>query len=104
MLQIASVRAPCAFAWRSAISVSIVSPDCEIAMTRVSGSDDGVAVAELAGELDLDRQSRPVLDRVLRHQAGVGGGTAGDHDDLVDLAQHALVEVRLVQLDAVTPC
>ena len=35
VLQIARTRAPAAFAWRSAINVSIVSPDCEMAITRV---------------------------------------------------------------------
>ena len=37
VLQIASVRAPCSFAYRSAMSVSIVSPDCEIVTINVVG-------------------------------------------------------------------
>ena len=41
VLQIASTRAFCSLAWRSAISVSIVSPDCEIATTRVDRSSTG---------------------------------------------------------------
>ncbi len=37
VLQIASTLAPCSRAWRSAIRVSMVSPDCEMAMTSVPG-------------------------------------------------------------------
>jgi hypothetical protein len=41
VLQIASTRAFCSLAWRSAIRVSIVSPDCEIATTSVERSSTG---------------------------------------------------------------
>jgi len=41
VLQMASTRAFCSFAWRSAISVSMVSPDCEIGITRVDRSNTG---------------------------------------------------------------
>ena len=57
------------------------------------GHDEGVAVqnrvavAELTGELHLDGQPGPVLDRVLGEQPGVIGGAAGDDEHLVDLAQ-----------------
>ena len=37
VLQIASTLDPCSRAWRNAMSVSIVSPDCEIATTSVRG-------------------------------------------------------------------
>ena len=58
---------------------------------------DGVAVAELAGELDLDGDAAPVLDRVAGDLARVGGGAAADHDDLVDGAQDGLGDAHLVQ-------
>ncbi len=41
MLQMASTFAFCSRAWRKAISVSIVSPDCEIAMIRVERVSTG---------------------------------------------------------------
>ena len=56
-----------------------------------------VAVAELAGDLDLDGDAGPVLDRVLGDQPGVVGGAAGDHEDLVDVAQLLVGEADLVQ-------
>ena len=37
VLQIANTRDPCSRAWRRAIRVSIVSPDCEMATTSVRG-------------------------------------------------------------------
>ncbi len=61
---------------------------------------DGVAVAELVRELDLDRDPAPVLDRVLGDLPGVGGRPARDDDDLVDLAQHGLVDPDLVEDEA----
>ena len=60
-------------------------------------ADDRVAVAELAGELDLDGDAAPVLDRVAGDLAGVGRGAAADHDDLVDGAQDVLGDAHLVQ-------
>ena len=54
------------------------------------GAEDRVAVAELAGDLDLDGQPGPVLDRVLRHEARVVRGAARDHEDLVDLPEHVV--------------
>ena len=60
-------------------------------------ADDRVAVAELAGELDLDGDAAPVLDRVAGDLSGVGGGAAADHDDLVDGAQDVLGDTHLVQ-------
>ncbi len=58
---------------------------------------DRVAVAELAGQLDLDRDAGPVLDGVLGDQAGVVGGAAGDDEDLVDVAQLLVGEPDLVE-------
>ena len=68
-----------------------------MATTSVLLVDDRVAVAELAGELDLDGDPAPVLDRVLGDLPGVGGGAAGDDHDLVDRAQHRLVDAQLVE-------
>ena len=59
-----------------------------------------VAVAELAGQLHLDRQPGPVLDGVLGQQPGVIGGAAGHHEDLVDLAQLLIGQPLLVEHDA----
>ena len=59
-----------------------------------------VAVAELAGQLDLDGQPGPVLDRVLGQQPGVVGGAAGHHEHLVDLAQLLVGQALLVEHDA----
>ena len=60
-------------------------------------TDDGVAVAELAGKLDLDGNAAPVLDGVAGDLASVGGSAAADHDDLVDGAQNGLGDAHLVQ-------
>jgi len=65
-LQIAMTRERCSRACRTAIRVSIVSPDWEIAMTRVDRVRIGFAVAELAGQLHLAGNLAPVLDGVLR--------------------------------------
>ena len=59
-----------------------------------------VAVAELAGQLDLDRQPGPVLDGVLGQQPGVIRGAAGHHEHLVDLAQFLVGQPLLVEHDA----
>ena len=65
--------------------------------------EDGVAVAELGGHLDLDRDPRPVLDDLLADQRRVVGGAARDHEHLVDVAQLLLVEALLVEHDAHPP-
>ena len=73
VLQIATTLAPCSRACRTAMSVSIVSPDCEMRDDQGALVDHRVAVAELVRQLDLDRDPAPVLDRVLGDLAGVGG-------------------------------
>ena len=60
--------------------------------------EDRVAVAELGGELDLDRHPGPVLDGVLRDHAGVERRAARDDDDLVDVAQLLVGEPHLVEV------
>ncbi len=59
-----------------------------------------VAVTELAGQLDLDGQPGPVLDRILGQQPGVIRRAAGNHENLVDLAQFLIGEPLLVEHDA----
>ena len=56
-----------------------------------------VAVAELAGDLDLDGQPRPMLDRVLRHEPGMERRAARDDEHLRDLAQHVVGDPQLVE-------
>ena len=40
-----------------------------------------------------------MLDGVFGDVSGVGGGSAGHHDDLVDRAQHRLVDAQLVEVE-----
>ena len=64
---------------------------------------DRVAVAELAGELDLDGDAAPVLDGVLGDHAGVEGGAGRDDDDLVDVAQLLVGQAHLVEVQRPLP-
>ena len=75
----------------------MVSPDCEIETTRVLGPNDRVAVAELVAQLDLDRDPAPVLNGVLGNRSGIGGGSAGQHDDLGDRGQLLGGDAQLVK-------
>ena len=59
--------------------------------------DDRVAVAELVGELHLHGNAGPVLDRVLGDLTGVGGGAAGQHDDLGGVLQLLRIDAQLIQ-------
>ncbi len=61
---------------------------------EVAGADDGVAVAVLGGDVDLDGQPRPLFDRVAADQPGVVGGAAGDDHDPLDALEDRLVEAR----------
>ena len=99
VLQMASTRAFCCLACRTASSVSAVSPDWRDRHDQRGAVQHRVAVAELTSELDLDGQPGPVLDGVLRQQAGVVGGAAGDDEDLVDLAQVLVGQPLLVEHD-----
>ena len=58
-----------------------------------------VAVAELAGQLHLDGQARPVLDGVLGEHPGVVGGAAGHDEHLGDLAQFVVGDALFVEDD-----
>ena len=59
--------------------------------------DNGIAVAELMGQLHLARDAAPVLDGVARDVSGVGGGAAGDDDDLVDGLEHRFLDADLIE-------
>ena len=48
------------------------------------GRDDGVAVAELAGDLHLAGNARPALDEVLGGKTRMVGGAARDNVDAID--------------------
>jgi hypothetical protein len=100
VLQIERVRAPSSLACLTAIRVSIglaglADGDHEGALV-----DDRVAVAELVGERDLDRDPGPVLDGVLRDHPRVRGGATGDDDDAVDLPELLLGDAQLVEDEA----
>ena len=60
---------------------------------EVAGADHRVAVAVLGRDVHLDRDARPLLDRVAADQARVVGGAAGDDDDALDAAQQLVVEL-----------
>jgi hypothetical protein len=79
-----------------ASDVSSVSPDWD-ADTERALVEHRVAVAELAGDVDLGRELDPVLDGVLGHQGGVVAAAAGHDEHLVDLAQVVVGEPHLVE-------
>ena len=63
-------------------------------LTRLRNSDHQrlavqhrIAVAELGRDLNLDRDTNPVLNGVLGQQTGVVCGTTGDDEDLLDVTQ-----------------
>ena len=82
--------------------MSAVSPDCVMPMTRSPRADHRVAVAVLGGDVHLDRDARPLLERVAADQAGVVRGAAGDDDDPVAVAQEGVVDrAEVAEVDAV---
>ena len=101
MLVTASTLAPPSRARRIAASVSAVSPDWVIPITRSFAPTDRVAVAVLGGDVHLDRDPRPLLDRVAADEAGVVGGAAGDDHDPLDVAQEVVVELDVGEVDPV---
>ena len=99
----ASTVAPRSRASRIAASVSAVSPDCEIPITRSSGPTHGVAVAVLRRDVHLDRHARPLLDRVPADEAGVVRGPAGDDHDPADAREQLVRDPDVAELDAASP-
>jgi hypothetical protein len=79
------------------LTVSRVSPDCEIPI---------IAVDPLAGDVGLDRDAGPLLEDVPADDAGVVGGAAGDDHDSpqvpdLELGHPERLEHQLVAADAV---
>ena len=44
---------------------------------RAAGIERGLAIAELRGDIDIDRQPRPALEPIFGDEAGIEGGAAG---------------------------
>ena len=63
------------------------------------GAEDGLAVAELAGHVDLHRHARQLLDGVAHDEAGVIRGAAGDDEDAPQAAQHLVADADLGEVD-----
>ena len=61
---------------------------------QIALTDDRLAVAKLAGQIDLDGDPRELLDEVLAGQRRVPRGPAGDHRDLVPIGQGREVDGR----------
>ncbi len=70
---------------------------------EIARADDRVAIAVLGGDVHLDGDPRPGLDRVPAREPGVVAGAAGDDDDAAHLSgllggQRQLAEVDRVDL------
>src|SRR5207253_2288667 len=61
--------------------------------------DQRLAVAELARQIDLDRDAGERLDHQLAGDRGVPAGPAGDHVHLVEVPHHLRVELAAVEVD-----
>ena len=96
---IARTLAPRSRASRIAARVSAVSPGLGDADHQDSVADDRVAVAVLGGDVHLDRDPRPLLDRVAADQTRVVGGAAGDDHDPLHVAQEGVVDLELGEVD-----
>ncbi len=55
--------------------------------SEIAGQERRVAVAELGGDIDLDRQMREALEPVLGDHGGVIGGAAGGDRDPIELVE-----------------
>ena len=78
--------------------MSAVSPLCVMAKSTVLRSHRRIAVAELAGVFDFDRNAGELLDQVLADQGRVPAGAAGGEDDAVDPAQLLRREVQAAEV------
>ena len=68
---------------------------------QVVGADHRVAVAVLGGDVHLDRDPRPLLDRVAADEPGVVAGAAGDDHDPADAGDQLRRELELGEVDGV---
>ena len=64
-----------------------------------AGVGDGVAVAILAGVVDVDGEAGEALDHELSGESGVPGGAAGGDGDLGGVADLVVGEVEIVEVD-----
>ncbi len=78
--------------------MSAVSPLCVMAKTSVWSSKRRVAVAQLAGVLDFDRQAGQGFDLVLAHQGRVPTGAAGGHHEPPHGAKLLRREIQAAEL------
>ena len=65
---------------------------------RAAGIERGLAIAELRGDIDIDRQFRPALEPIFGDEAGIEGGAAGGEREPRDLGE---VEGQLRDVDTV---
>ena len=64
--------------------MSAVSPDCDTTIDRPSWRQRLLAVAELGGDIDVDRQPGEALEPVFADQPGIEGGAAGGDRQAVE--------------------
>ena len=80
-------------------SVSAVSPDCVITIASVFFDDDRIAIAVLGAVVDVHRHARQRLDQELADQRRVPRRAAREDHDPLDLAQHAVGNLDLLEED-----
>ena len=68
-------------------------------MVSVSGGDDRIAIALLAGVIDLDRDAGQALEHELSRLRGVPTGSAGSDIDLLQRAELGFGDLHFVQED-----
>ena len=75
-------------------------------LARLGDADDDVALAQhrvavavLGGDVHLDRDARPLLDRVAADEAGVVRGAAGHDHDPPRVAQLVVGEADVAEVD-----
>ena len=61
--------------------------------------DDGIAIAELAGRLNLGGDASPALNKVLGDEASVIASAASDHVDAVDVVEFLEGQAQLVDIE-----
>ncbi len=76
-----AIFCPWARAWRSAASVSAVSPDWLMNEREPARLEHRVAVAELRGDIELAGHAGEALEPIFGDHAGIIRGAAGDDGD-----------------------